>query len=106
MATKDETNEEQSLQRAHIRQRRAVNNALGSLLGSHNNQAFQAFTFEDAVDLQIERIEGKGTPLRPSRLDHVDRIEKELIQAVAALKTVPPERFVEASPDEDVNTEE
>jgi hypothetical protein len=105
MATNAETNEEQGLQQFHIRQRRALNNGLAALLGSQANQVFSAFTFEDAVDLQIERIEGAGTQLRPNRLDRVDRIENELIKAVIELKEVPPENFLEADPDNDVNTE-
>lgn len=105
MATNDQLNEEQSLQRFHIRQRRALNNALAALLGTQNNKVFSAFTFEDAVDLQIERIEGAGTTLRPNRLDRVDRIENELIKAVAELKEVPPEQFLETDPDNDVNTQ-
>ncbi len=104
MATNDQTNEEQKLQRFHIRQRRALNAGLAALVGSQNRQTFQAFTFEEAMDLQIERIEGEGTPLRPNQLDRVDRIENELTKAVIELKQVPPEKFLEADPDEDVNT--
>ena len=104
MATNDNTNEEQRLQRFHIRQRRALNNGLAALVGAQHRQTFQAFTFEEAVDLQIERIEGASTTLRPNQLDRVDRIENELTKAIEELKKVPPEQFLEAKPDEDVNT--
>ncbi len=64
MATKDETNEEQRLQRFHIRQRRAFNNGLAALVGTQSNQTFQAFTFEGTVrvadalpDLRVDRLE-------------------------------------------------
>lgn len=106
MPTNDQLNEDQELQRGYLRQRRALNNALGALLGTESNKTFQAFTFEEAMDLQIERIEGEGTTLRPNLLDRVDRIEQEVIKAVEELKQVPPEAFLEADPEEDVNTEE
>lgn len=104
MATNDQTNEEQALQQNYLRQRRALGNALGSLLGAQNNKTFQAFTFEEALDLQIERISGAGTVLRPNELTRVDRIETEVLKAVEELKQVPPEQFLDADPDEDVNT--
>jgi len=106
VATNDQMNEEQRLSRFHIRQRRALNNALGSMLGTQASKTFQAFTFEDAVDLQIESIEGQGSQLRPNRLVRVDKIEQELLKAVAELKEVPPEQFLEHDPEDDVNTEE
>jgi limonene-1,2-epoxide hydrolase len=105
MATTDELDEEQALQRFHIRQRRALNNALGSLLGRQTAQTFLSFGFEDAVDLQIEAIEGASTALRPNQLERVDRVELELTKAVNELKELPPEKFLEPNPDEDVNTE-
>lgn len=104
MATSDE-NEDQRLQQLHFRQRRALNNAYGALLGQQNIQTFQAFTFEEAVDLQIERIEGAGTTLRPNLLDRVTRVEQELLRAVEELKQVPPEQFMESDSGSDVNTE-
>ena len=99
-------NEEQRLTQFHIRQRRALNDALASMLGTQANKTFQAFTFEEAVDLQIEAIEGTGTALRPNRLERVDKIEQEMLKAVTELKDVPPEQFLEPDPTEDVNTEE
>ncbi len=105
MATTDE-NDERVLQNFHLRQRRALNNAYAALIARQNTNTFAAFTFEEAVDLQIERIEGAGTQLRPNLLGRVDRIENELLQTVEELKKLPPDRFLEKSPDEDVNTPE
>ncbi len=102
---KKDSNEESRLQQFHLNERRALNNAYASLEGQRNVLTFQAFTFEDAVDLQIERIEGEGTRLRPNELERVARIEGELLKAVTALKQVPPEDFLDADPDRDVNTE-
>ncbi len=106
MADQAEKNEEQSLQVFHIRQRRALDNAYAAVLGQQTINTFAAFTFEEAVDQQIERIEGKGTTIRPNLLGRVDRIESQLLQAVEELKKVPPERFLERDPNEDVNTDE
>ena len=105
MATKDELNEEQALQRFHIRQRRALNDAHAALLGRQATKGFQGFTFEEAVDLQIEQIEGLGTMLRPNQLTRVDRIEQAVLKSVNELKELPPEQFLEANPEEDVNTD-
>lgn len=104
MATNDERNEEQRLSRYNVRQRRALNDALGALVGLQASKTFQAFTFEDALDLQIERIEGEGTSLRPNRLARVDIIEQNLLKAVEELKETAPEKFLDHSPDEDVNS--
>ena len=100
----DKKNEEAKLQKYHMSQRRAVNNAYAALEGEKNVLSFSAFTFEDAVDLQIERIEGEGTQLRPNELERVDNIEQNLLKAVQELKEVPPEQFLEKNEDTDVNT--
>lgn len=105
MSDQAEKNEEQRIQQLHLRQRRAINNAYASLLGEQNTQTFAAFTFEDAVDLQIELIEGDTEgQLRPNQLERVARIEGELLQAVELLKKIPPEQFLESNEDRDVNT--
>jgi hypothetical protein len=101
---KEEKGEESKLQRFHISQRRAVNNAYAALEGEKNVLTFSAFTFEDAVDLQIERIEGEGTRIRPNELERVDHIEQGLLRAVEELKQVPPEQFLKKDEDRDVNT--
>lgn len=107
MTTQSDKNEETRVQRAHLQQRRALNNAYASLLCDQNIQTFAAFTFEDAVDLQIERIEGDTTgQLRPNLIERVNRIEGELLQAVELLKEVAPEQFLEPSENTDVNTAE
>ena len=100
----DSNNEENRLQQFHLSERRALGSAYAALEGQRNVMTFQAFTFEDAMDLQIERIEGTGTHLRPNELDRVARIEQDLIKAVLALKDLPPEDFLQADPDRDVNT--
>jgi hypothetical protein len=104
MATSKTQNEEEDLQSVHLRQREALNNAYAALLGQAAIQSFQAFTFEEALDLQIQRIDGTSTQLRPNELDRVDRVEQQLLQAVDQLKQVPPEKFLQPKPGEDVNS--
>lgn len=86
------------------KEREAINNGFAALEGQKTVQSFSAFTFEEAVDLEIERIEGEGTEKRPNQLERVDRIEQQTLQAVAVLKEVPPEQFLDPDETEDVNT--
>ena len=97
---------EQAQRQSHLRQRIAFNNAYSALLAQQNVQSFQAFTFEDALDNQIEEIEGAGTDIRPNQKDRVARIFQEVTAAAALIKSLPDEAFQEANAQEDVNTEE
>lgn len=105
MAKNAEQNEEVRLQQLHLSQRRALNNGYAALVAQQATQTFLAFTFEDAVDLRIEAIEGEGGQLRPNLLERVDRIENEILSAVEKLKEVPPEQFLESDDRRDVNTD-
>lgn len=99
-------NEQKEEQARNIQERVALNNAYAALQGQQNIQSFSAFTFEEALDAQIESIEGASTDKRPNKLERVTRVEQEALQAIAKLKEIPPEYFQEPSADEDVNTEE
>lgn len=104
MADNKSANEEKRVQDLHVKQRRAINNAYAAILAQQNIQTFMAFTLEEALDAQIERIEGEGSALRPNQLDRVDRIENEVIKAVEELKKVPPDQFLDKDEERDVNT--
>lgn len=96
---------EQKLQELlHLSQRRAINNAYASLQGQQTAETFAAFTFEEAVDAQIERIKGKDTQLHPNLLNRLERIRGELTQAVAELKEIPPEQFLDMNAPNVTNT--
>jgi hypothetical protein len=88
----------------NLKEREALNDAYAALLGQQTTQSFVAFTFEEAMDAQIEAIEGKATTRRPNELGRVDAIEQRAIAAVATLKTIPPEKFVQPDATRDVNT--
>ncbi len=100
-----ERNQDRVGQLRNLKERTALGDAYSTLLGQQTIQAFSAFTFEEAIDAQIERIEGKGTSRRPNLLERVDRVEQSTLQAINVLKKVPPEDFLEPDDATDVNTE-
>lgn len=86
--------------------RRSFSHAYAALVGDQTAQSFSAFTLEEALDAQIERIEGAGTALRPSLLGRIDRILSETLQAIDQVKKTDPEVFLEPDVEQDVNTPE
>lgn len=88
----------------NTRLRRDLSNAYASLQGEQTSKSFSAYTFEEALDAQIERIEGEGTKLRPNLLERVDNIESRVLQAVNQIKEMPPEDFIQKDEEQDVNT--
>lgn len=105
MADKRENGQEESVQARNTRLREALSNAYTALQAEKSVQSFGAFTFEEALDNQIERIEGKGTQLRPNELDRVSRILSQVRDAVVQVKALPPEAFAEPKEGEDVNSD-
>jgi hypothetical protein len=100
-------NEDDAKQEETIRQRIALENAYGSLLGDQNTQTFAAFTFEDALDSQIETISGAGDEAHPNLLGRVARIKTQLLQAVEQISAIDPSQFRQlAQDDPNVNTPE
>ena len=106
MAGKQQDAQEAESRGRTQRQREALNNAYAFVLSDQATQAFLNFGFEEALDLQIEQIEGVGTDVRPNQLSRVDRIEQQVTTAVEQLKSVSDETFQQASEFEDANTPE
>jgi len=105
MATQEEKAQKAAVQKRNTLLREAVSDAYASLQAEKSVQSFAAFTFEEALDNQIERIEGKGTQLRPNELVRIDRILNEVVDAVTEIKKLPPESFVKPIEEEDVNSD-
>lgn len=84
--------------------RRSVASAYAFVKGREAVQSFSSYTFEDALDAQIERIEGKGTDLRPNALHRVERIKNDIISAATKIRSLPPQFFNKADPSTAVNT--
>jgi hypothetical protein len=101
MSKKDES-EEQVLQQLNLKERTVLSDAYSALAGQQSVVTFQAFTFEEALDATIERIEGKNG-LRPNLLARVDAVEQNLVNIVEQLKKQPPEAFQDPDPEEDVS---
>jgi hypothetical protein len=92
-------------QTQNLREREALNNAYGALIGQQSIQGWTAFTVEEALDAQIERIEGKSNSTkRPNELERVEKIEQETLAAIKALRETPAEQFRESDASQDVNT--
>lgn len=106
MADRQDTAAEHQLQSLHVKQRQAINDAYAQLEGEKALQTFNAFTLEEALQLQVDSIEGESTRIRPNELDRTDRIYNNLTQAVEELKKVPPEMFLKKDPTRDVNPPE
>ena len=103
MAKKQDT-AEQTNENLSLELRRSVANAYAFVKGREAEQSFASFTFEDALDAQIERIEGDDTDVRPNELHRIDKIENDLLTAVAKIKSLPAEFFNESDPTTNVNT--
>jgi len=106
VATNDQKLQEQKQQKDNIKLRSSLNNAYAILEGTKYTTTVSSFSFEEAVEQQIARILDAGTRIRPSELERVDKIEKELLEAVTQIKQIPPENFMERVSGRDVNTEE
>ena len=103
-APSQQANQEAPSLDLNLELRRVLNQSVGAVLGRQTTESFYALTYEELADQQIERIEGKGTETRPNELERVNKIESDLINAVAQIRNIPPESFLLADPDRDVNT--
>lgn len=104
MPSRQERSQEHEQQQLHDKQRQALNDAYAQLEAEKTIQSFNAFTLEEALQLQIDRIEGEGTKIRPNELDRTERVYQNLVKAVEELKQVPPEKFLTKDNARDVNT--
>ena len=104
MATTEKERQEAAKQAQNWRHREAINNAYAALVGQSSVNSFAAFTFEEALDAQIEAIEGESSPIHPNQLDRVQQIRDNLIQTVEEVRQIDPKEFRLPDPDDDVNT--
>lgn len=92
------------LQSQNLELRKALSDAYASVEGYKATQSFNALTFEDLADQQIERIEGADTEARPNEKNRVQRVLNNVLQAVTKIKEMPPESFAKQDAARDVNT--
>lgn len=105
MAKSDES-QERKQQQHNVQLRTALNDAYAALEGAKYTSTSIAFCFEEAVSLQLQRIEGPGSRIRPSELERVERTEQGLLRAVEQIKSIPPEAFLAKASNRDVNTDD
>lgn len=79
MATQEERNKEEGDRKQQQKIRSALNTAYSFVLGQQSVRSFATYTFEDALDAQVKRIEGAGTDIRPNELERVKRIKNLVI---------------------------
>jgi hypothetical protein len=101
MATEQEKTREKEEDTQTQRLRGALNDAYAFVLGQQSVRSFAAYTFEDALDAQIERIDGTSTAIRPNELERVERIREKVVAAAAEVEEL---REIEVQEWEKVNT--
>jgi len=101
MPTEEEINQEETAQQTVQRIRWSMNDAYTSILAQARVESFATFTFEEAMDAQIERIEGASTDIRPNELDRVDQVYNRLL---ASIEDVEEATSPEVDEDERANT--
>jgi hypothetical protein len=85
--------------------RTTLSDASAALRGEQNVQAFNAYTFDEALKAQKDRINGPGTLTRPNMLDKVDQLLASVTSAINQIKNMPPEAFkMDKNEGTDVNT--
>ena len=99
-----EQNLDFAAQQRSVAQRQALSDVYGALEAEKLTKEFSAFTFEEALDAQIQRISGPSTKLRPNELERVENLKSKLVRAVEELKETDPETFREPDEETDVNT--
>ncbi len=102
MANKDK--EDAQLQEQNLELRIAISDAYSAIEGYKAVQSFSALTFEELANAQILRIAGPDTQERPNELNRIKRVLDKVTQAVAKIKSMPPEAFQKSDPERDVNT--
>ena len=101
MPTEEELNQEQSEAQIVHRVRWALNDAYAFVLGQARVHSFSAYTVEEALDAQIERIEGESTAIRPNELDRVKNAYNRLVASVGDIEEL---TSPEVDEDERANT--
>jgi hypothetical protein len=106
MATKQEEQRQSDINDRNLDLRTAICSAYACVQGQDCINTFAAFTIEDAIDQQIEVIEGKDSSRRPNLLHRVERIKNDLLSSADEIKKLPPEAFIMTDANEQVNTPE
>lgn len=96
---------EEDISRDQIRTfRRIVSAAVAEVRSQAVRDSYASLSLEELIDQHIELLEGNSDPLRKSRKGRVEKVYKDLIDNIEAIRNTPPARFRRADPDSDANT--
>lgn len=84
--------------------RQVINQSLGAVQGRQTSESFAAITYDELADQQIARITGPGTTTRPNELERINKIASDMLNAVAQIRNISPEKFILSNVSQDVNT--
>ena len=86
--------------------REVVANMVGELRSQEVRKSFAAISIEELVDDQISQLEAGASldPMRPSRMDRLQKIKDDFDASFDAIKATPPEAFIPADGSTNVNT--
>ena len=85
--------------------REAVNNAYGYLKGSETTSSFQAVTFEEAMQRQLDVITG-ANGAGPSEIQQIQKVQSDLASCINTIQSTSPDQFYDTEDNNDnaVNT--
>jgi len=91
---------------AELYARQVIQDAYSVVEGRRHTDTVAAKTIGDLAQEQIDHISKDTSPIRPSQLSEVDRIEMEITKVVAYVKKQHPDKFKPKlrSAEEGVNT--
>lgn len=96
----------EEVSRDQIREyRRIVGAAVAEVRSQEVRDSYASISLEELTDVHIARLEGPSDQLRPCRSEQIKTVRDELVNAIEAIKAIPPSAFRRRDPDSDVNTD-
>lgn len=88
----------------NLQLRTALDDAYAYIEGQKSVQTWSAYTFEEALQDQINDLVGPDTPNRPNLYNRITKIGTAVQQAVTQIMSMPDSSFTDSDPSTDVNT--
>jgi len=103
MSTDDD--EENEAQDESLSVRDDLGAAYSFIVGRESVRSFSTYTFEEAMQDQLERLT-KGTATRPCERNRIDALESRVKRVIERIRGLPPDAFNHQDAKKDVNTPE
>ena len=89
----------------NLQMREILGDAYGFVRGREYTKSIANLTYEELLDAAIERIEGTQgrTGIRATLLERIAKVQNEIKTAVKTVKSKPPEEWVIASQDQQLD---